>query len=705
MQAGMRPPVTLWQIAMKILKSMPLSLLRSLVFAIFLMPIVWLVHSYLIVFPNDGFQGGGNWFLSTVLCLKGQVISSVIFWFLIGSVIPAIIGGMWRAGGPVRYFSQIGDLVARIIDVSKKIGRRELPYVIGGVLGVCLLQPLTHNTITNLVFLLFILRGLIAFNEGSFLAIVGRAAQYDFNRKFRKDKPWMPVPIDLLFIVYAGMAAGVLLMAFPLLQNLAIGVAIVLVIVYLVSRGNKPQSSTGIFILLAVSAGAFFAAAGSLFADDGGAPEFGIKTLGDALKNPDLFRKWLATDSAQTCLRMGIPPAISLWFGGAFADAFLRTLRNLAGSTNGTFPPVPPATTPEPAQPEDPFLKWKRDYESRGWRYDETRNTLIPREGAVDDEGKIYMRSPYENDPNRLTWVPADQAAQIRDQTAQGKVWDPRYGWGNRGDQQSLYRDDQRRWDDFRKQDKGIADLQAQQASDNDKLEQLQDLRRDAALAGAGADRDLYQGIDDKIDRILHGDGNTVSDNDINATRDTVDRFQKTMDSTEAFRQQSILDGLAARRSEMAYNAVNTLQYTCDRGVDLLEGTCGPVGKTVAFVYTGSKGIAHGIGNSIVKLTYDNGGITDVIYEMGKGGVEGLADLGIKKGMEKLFPGGEPPDGSNLNVSDLVRNPGSMSSTMTGALKDSITGSGRGAVVDYALVNPAKGALADNDILQIMPKQ
>jgi len=444
--ATVATPLTLARIIGLMLRRLPLSLLRSLLPALFIMPLVWILHSYLIVFPNDGFQGGANWFLRTVLCLEGQVVQATVFWTLVGAIIPALVRGLWRAGGPFAYLGQVGRQIGRMIDVVRGAGRGDLPWLIGGAVALCLLQPLIRSTTASLMLLLFLLRGLVDLNERSFLTTLGRAAHYDFHRWFLKGRPWAPLPLPRLYLVATGMTAGVVLLAIPWLQNLAIGVALVLVAVYFIVKGGKSTGTTAKLILFfLVQAALTFVFTGTLLADDGGAPEFGIRTLGDALDNPERFRQWLATDAAHTCLRMGIPPALATWGGMAFGDAFVRVLTALGGELPGgtavpvpgvpvtpEFPPVIPTTptTPLPAAsapPADPLADYHAKYRALGWTYDEAAGGYTPAPGARDESGRIWCQPPW--DIGGPYFMDAADYARMRQQQGEGKTWSNSDGW------------------------------------------------------------------------------------------------------------------------------------------------------------------------------------------------------------------------------------------------------------------------------------
>jgi hypothetical protein len=53
----------------------------------------------------------------------------------------------------------------------------------------------------------------------------------------------------------------------------------------------------------------------------------------------------------------------------------------------------------------------------------------VPKEGAVSENGKVWMASPCEEEPGRSVWMDREEADQIRQRRAAGEVCGPSYGW------------------------------------------------------------------------------------------------------------------------------------------------------------------------------------------------------------------------------------------------------------------------------------
>src|SRR3990172_6070708 len=80
-------PQTLAQLFALVVRSTMKSWLWRIPLALVGSFAVWLLHTFLLVVANDGFNAGNNWFLDMILALQGRLASGTIFWTLFGGLL------------------------------------------------------------------------------------------------------------------------------------------------------------------------------------------------------------------------------------------------------------------------------------------------------------------------------------------------------------------------------------------------------------------------------------------------------------------------------------------------------------------------------------------------------------------------------------------------------------------------------------------
>ncbi len=72
------------------------SLPKRIVFAVVLFVLVWLIHTAVMVFLNDGWAKVGNWFLGMILVVRGGELGGTFFWMLLMMLVTVLITRLRR---------------------------------------------------------------------------------------------------------------------------------------------------------------------------------------------------------------------------------------------------------------------------------------------------------------------------------------------------------------------------------------------------------------------------------------------------------------------------------------------------------------------------------------------------------------------------------------------------------------------------------
>ena len=120
-----RPPLSWGNLLKLIWKNTWQGLLKSLPMMIIIFVISMIVHTYMLVFVNEGF-GSGTWMGRQLLATQGNVISATILWMLISGMVFQAIGRI-RAVGFNGYVSEVVNLPQEMTHMSKKLEETVVP--------------------------------------------------------------------------------------------------------------------------------------------------------------------------------------------------------------------------------------------------------------------------------------------------------------------------------------------------------------------------------------------------------------------------------------------------------------------------------------------------------------------------------------------------------------------------------------------------
>jgi hypothetical protein len=306
-----KPPETLFQLCTTIVKSIIRGMIKNLPRTIGIIIVVMLLHTWLMIAMNDGFNPSGNNFLDMILALRSRVMSGILFWLLFMTLIST---ARTHKNGFGAYISEITGAPGFVSNLKNKLGDKALVLLAGGAAGGLLFTTVLDNRLAGILLGLLVLGSLSLKTEG-FTFLVARLGYSDW-KKFRTKTAGAQVDPELAFLVVGGVAFGALVGGvLPMLSYTGyLGAVILMAFVY--SKNKGVPTSTFIVTLLGISL-MFIRKA---YADDGGLPEAGGS-----------YQAWLASEGATTAVSMGAAPSLAAAAG--YTTPFLNSiLKDIIGS-------------------------------------------------------------------------------------------------------------------------------------------------------------------------------------------------------------------------------------------------------------------------------------------------------------------------------------------------------------------------------------
>lgn len=295
--------------------------------------VVWLLHSAIMIFINDGFGRSRNPFTDSLMALPREIfVAGSMFWILLGILFNEI---KQRTLG--RKISALLHLPQTVHSASGAAGTwGPLSVWLGASIALAIIS-LLNNFLLGLELAIFAMGALI--DPRDIVRFILQLSWSDFQRLFQKTAPrkslapaWQNTILSGMVI---GFLAGALILIIPIFYIRWVVTLVVVGITLFAWFNQKGKPAAGISALLFL---VFLGAAVSVspaFADDGGWIEAG-GTLGGWLSSPGAFPTLIA----------GVPAALGFIFG------------SLIGNPTLVPPPLPPTRIYGSGSPEDPF----RDY-------------------------------------------------------------------------------------------------------------------------------------------------------------------------------------------------------------------------------------------------------------------------------------------------------------------------------------------------------
>ncbi|MDD5603063.1 MAG: hypothetical protein PHG48_03130 [Eubacteriales bacterium] len=340
--AGAVYPANTKELFIYILKQLPSRLKKALPRTLIFGLLGWLLHTYLLVVVNEGFSPD-TWLGKNVLNVKGNLLSSTLFWALLIGIFPLIFSFFKKGGNPFKRIGEIFSLPKKIMSKNKSSGGYYLPYMLIAC-GVMLLIDRVFSGLTGILAGGIIINSAISFitGRGGILVQTLRMAANDIQIFILRKKQSRLDNESVYMIVGASgmtlLAAGILkTLKMPAFVTTAVSYAwIVLLaagIFFLIRNGRAPKT----IMLLAGFFGMTYILREfgivNVFADDGGWAEAG-----------GTFSGWIGSQGSGTAVASGIPPAlggvIGSYVSSIMSGLFTGLETTLPGVATGAVPPV-----------------------------------------------------------------------------------------------------------------------------------------------------------------------------------------------------------------------------------------------------------------------------------------------------------------------------------------------------------------------------
>jgi hypothetical protein len=315
------------------IKKLPLKLLLAGAIALF----AWILHTYLLVVTNEGFNSGNSIWLDRILALQGRTITGTLVWTFGIGLVTSTIARIWAFGlsGTMR---SVIETPHNIWNWANELGIVAIPFLFAGFILTIFFGFFIGNALLIVQLLLIVIGILIARQTSIFLTTL----RLGFNDVQKLTKRETPIPFKLAWpgMYLIGVMMGLLVTIPSGLWAWVCGCTGFLLLI-LVSVGlfvNSPTGAKGVFgrkiffwmlpplvllVLLAVS---------PVFADDGGWLESGGTLSG-----------WIGSPGAGRAVAMGILPAAGSGLGVLFGTA-LGSMVSIIGAAG-----IPPIRTHIPS--------------------------------------------------------------------------------------------------------------------------------------------------------------------------------------------------------------------------------------------------------------------------------------------------------------------------------------------------------------------
>jgi hypothetical protein len=296
-------PQSLFQLLVLIVKGLFNNLPRKLIYFAVIALVSFLIHTYLVVFPNGGFAMGTNKVFDKTLALVGNETRGTVFWTIAAYLVISIIRRMISIG-PGKFIGGIFTGPVRLVkSIFSKKGRFISVFALCTLLFLLFGQIVIKNTAIAYTLVIGAVLAIISFKfDISYLVI--KLGYQDFAKLFkRKNAEFNDIYFDAFQLaVITSMIIYSVLNQKPLYIYLICGFMVAMYILAKFKRTNKVAAQLFVFGLAGLNIAFIYML--KAYADDGGADEVG------GAKN------WIGSQGSGTAAAIGIPPSIGAGIGG-----------------------------------------------------------------------------------------------------------------------------------------------------------------------------------------------------------------------------------------------------------------------------------------------------------------------------------------------------------------------------------------------------
>jgi len=181
-------PQTTMELLKYIAGKIPQRILKALPMTIIIGAVSWLVHTFLLVYTNQGFNPD-TWLGKNFLNVKGYLVSSTLLWLMIGAMIPLVLSFIIRRRNPFKPIVGIIKMPGDIIRKNRESKNTFLPIILISC-GIALLFEKLLSGVAGLVAGGILMSSVIAFvtGRGSIFIQVFRMVFSDIQTLILKKK-------------------------------------------------------------------------------------------------------------------------------------------------------------------------------------------------------------------------------------------------------------------------------------------------------------------------------------------------------------------------------------------------------------------------------------------------------------------------------------------------------------------------------------
>jgi len=317
-------PQTLAQLLVLLLKGMFKNWVLKLIMAGGVALFTLILHTYLLVGPNEGFGSGTSKVLDSLLALRDRVVTGTLVWTLAAMLISTFFGRLFQIG-PAKTIQNIVSTPAWVVKSLKDGGAAGAALLLGLGAVTLLCGVLVGNVFIGLSLALLALGALIS-QQQSFIGVVARLSWSDSQRLF---KPKHPRPFEMTW-VGAGLTGatvglfgatfltfGASVLNLPALATYCGCASALLLLVAMIAsifiRRGHPTAGVTLLVLAVIITLALTAT--PVLADDGGWQEAGGTLSG-----------WLQSQGAILAVLLGLPPAFGTLLGALLGSSIATLL-------------------------------------------------------------------------------------------------------------------------------------------------------------------------------------------------------------------------------------------------------------------------------------------------------------------------------------------------------------------------------------------
>ncbi|MFO7887708.1 MAG: hypothetical protein R6U59_05260 [Eubacteriales bacterium] len=295
-------PKNLLHLIFIIIKGIFTNIPRMLIYFAVIGVVSFLVHTYLVIYPNGGYWPGTNPILDKILTLPGNKVRGTAFWSIVLYLITSIIMKMRMIG--------VGEFFKNLFKGPVRVGKSAFGKS-GGFLSffsgataifLLLAQYLIKNSALSITLIIGAVLAIITFRYSlSYLFL--RVGYNDFRRIFKRKKDFNESYFDAYQLaVIASMLLFIYLPAKPYSVFGVCILALFLMFFKKFKKSNKVAANIILFGLIGLNLGIMFTL--KAYGDDGGVAEAGG------------FIPWITSPGAFTAVTIGLPSAIGSAVGG-----------------------------------------------------------------------------------------------------------------------------------------------------------------------------------------------------------------------------------------------------------------------------------------------------------------------------------------------------------------------------------------------------